>query len=232
MTLGELLGQLLDILKSHWHQILISIFSLFVGAWLGRRRAKREWARKEFFDRINFSLNSISDDTLRIRTLIEKNTSDVFLNKIATQRVLDAATHTNAESALLPLEKDDRWFILNAVLNELSEKFAEGFLRRDLGLPVRSAMYLVCLTFESAGDLKTRKIRVMIIRKDVLTALPTEPPKFERPHHKTRWQTLHQLAASYAAEPDHFLEVELGLPESLESSSSHGNRLLGSGVHA
>lgn len=203
---------LTEILRDHWHQILISLISVFFGAWVGKRRAKRDWARKEFLDRLNFSLNSIVDSTLRIRTLIEKNTEDVFLNKIATEKIREAAAQTNAQSAMLPLAKDDRWFLLNAVLNELSEKFSEGFLRRDLGLPVRSAMYLVCLTYESAGDLKTRKIRVMIIRKDLLTQLPADMPAFERPHHKTRWLTLQQLAASFAAEPDNFLEVELVLP--------------------
>jgi hypothetical protein len=43
--------------------------------------------------------------------------------------------------------------------------------------------------------------------------LPTDEPHFERPHHNVRWQTLHQMAALYASEPDQFLEVELVLPE-------------------
>jgi len=210
--MADLLRLFLEFLREHWHQLLISIVSIVFGAWVGKRRAKRDWARKEFLDRINFSLNSVVDGTLNIRTLIEKNTSEVFLNKVATELISSAAGRTGADSALLSLPKEERWFLLNAVLNELSEKFSEGFLRRDLQLPVRSAIYLVCLTYESAGDLKTRKIRVMIVRKDFLTALPAEPPRFERPHHKTRWQTLHQLAASYAADPDQFLEVELALP--------------------
>jgi hypothetical protein len=212
-AMGDFMNLLWDLLKNHWHQVLISVVSLAFGAWVGRRRARREWAKKEFLERINFSLNSIVDNTLRIRTLIEMNTIDVFLNKVATERITDAAARTDARSALLPLEKDDRWFLLNGVLNQLSEKFSEGFLRRDLGLPVRSANYLVCLTFESAGDLKTRKIRVMIMRKDLLTALPADPPAFERPHHKTRWMTLQQLAASYLAEPDQFMDVELILAD-------------------
>ncbi|QOV88296.1 hypothetical protein [Humisphaera borealis] len=213
MDFGEVFQHLVDLLKSHWHQILISLFSILFGAWIGRRRAQREWARKEFLERVNFSLNSITDNTLRIRTLIEKNTIDVFLNKVATERIVDAASRTDANSALLPLEKNDRWFMLNAVLNELSEKFADGFLRRDIGIPVQSATFLVCLTFESAGDLKTRKIRVMIMRKELLAALPAEPPNFERAHHKTRWTTLTQLATAYAREPDQFMEVELVLPQ-------------------
>jgi transcriptional regulator with XRE-family HTH domain len=200
--MSELLSALWELIKNHWHQILISLVSIFAGAWIGRRRAKREWARKEFLDRINFSL----------RTLIEKNTHDVFLNKVAAEEIAEAASKTDAKSSLLPVKPENRWYFLNAVLNELSEKFAEGFMLREMGLPVRAAQFLVCLTYESAGDLKTRKIRVMIIRKDLLTALPADPPNFERPHHKTRWQTLQQLAASYAAEPDQFMEVELILP--------------------
>lgn len=210
--MANFLRLLLELLQDHWQQLLISLVSIALGAWWGRRRAKRDWARKEFLDRINFSLNSIVDGKLLIRTLIEKNSSDVFLNKVATELIGTAALRTNAESAMLPLERADRWFLLNAVLNELSEKFADGFLRRDLGLPVKAAVYLICLTYESAGDLKTRKIRAMIVRKDLLSQLPADPPTFERPHHKTRWLTLNQLAASYLADPENFLEVELILP--------------------
>lgn len=212
MDLHALLDLALELVKKHWHEILVSLSTLVFGAWWGRRRARRDWARKEFLDRINFSLNSVEGGTLRIRTLVEMNTIDVFLNKVATELINDAAAKTTAASALLPLEKDDRWFLLNAVLNELSERFAEGCVRKDMGLPTRSEMYLICLTYESAGDLRTRKIRAMVTRKSLLTDLPADPPAFERPHHKTRWQTLTQLSASYRNEPDQFIEVELTLP--------------------
>jgi hypothetical protein len=201
-----------DLAKDHWQKILISLLSLLFGAWYGKHRAKRNWAKKEFLDRINFSLNSVVDGTLRIRTLVEKNVTEVFLNSVAVDKVNHAAGRTTEQSPFLPLAKEDRWFLLNAVLNEVSEKFAEGFLRRDLGLPVRSDTFLICLTNESAGDLRTRKIRAMVVQRKLLTALPADEPKYERPHHNVRWHTLHQMAAAYQTDPEQFLEVELVLP--------------------
>ncbi|MEQ9406882.1 MAG: hypothetical protein RIK87_04115 [Fuerstiella sp.] len=49
----------------------------------------------------------------------------------------------------------------------------------------------------------------MIIRRDLLTALPKERPAFESPHHHIRWETLLQLAATYAQQPWQFLDVEI-----------------------
>jgi hypothetical protein len=133
----------------------------------------------------------------------------VFLHEIATERVLAAAKKTYAVNPILPLPADDRWFMLNAVLNELSEQFATGFVKRDMGLPVQTAVYLICLTYENDGALMTRKIRAMIVRKEFLLNLPKEPPKLERPHHIRRFLTLQQMAAAYAVDASNFFEVEL-----------------------
>lgn len=209
MDWQTLLWQTWDLLREHWLKALISLFALTVGTWWGRRRARAEWTQKRFLDRINFSLNSMHDGMLQIRTLSEKNCRDVFLNDIAVERVLAAASKTPADNPILPLPADERWFLLNAVLNEVSEQFAAGFMRRDMGLPVTTGQYLICLTYENAGDLKTRKIRAMVIRKELLLNLPIEPPRFERPHHSTRFKTLQQLAAAYTVDPSNFLDVEI-----------------------
>lgn len=197
------------ILREHWPKALFSLCALAVGTWWGKRRARAEWSKKRFLDRLNFSLNSIQDGTLLIRTLAEMNCRDVFLNEIAAERVQVAATKTTAQNPILPLSPDERWYMLNAVLNEMSERFAVGFLKRDLGQTVQSAQYLICLTYENAGDLKTRKIRAMVVRKELLLNLPAEVPKFERPHHSTRFNTLKQLAASYAVDPSNFLDIQI-----------------------
>lgn len=209
MDWKQLLWDLWVILREHWIKAAISFVFLIVGAWIGKRRARRAWERKRFLDRINFSLNLIHDNTLQIRTLVEKNCRDVFLNDIAVDRVLAAARRTTDANPILPLDRAERWYLLNAVLNEISERFATGFVRREMGLPVQSAQYLVCLTYEVAGELKTQKVRAMIVRKDLLLRLPTDPPRFERPHHSTRWATLHQLAEQYAIDSTHFLDVEI-----------------------
>ena len=211
MDWRALAEQLWTILRDHWLKALVSLALLGIGTWWGRRRARREWERKRFLNRLNFSLNTLRDGKLEIRTLAEMNCRDVFLNDYAAERVQAAAERTTKANPMVPLEKDERWFILNSVLNEVSERFAEGFVRRDMGMPVTTHTYLISLTYENAGDLKTRKIRAMLMRKDVLLNLPAEPPAFERPHHAIRFETLHALAKAYRVDPTNFLEIDLSI---------------------
>ncbi len=105
--------------------------------------------------------------------------------------------------------REDCWYFLNAVLNELSEQFAGGLLAREAGMDVRSTQYLICLTNECDGDLRIWKLRAMVIHRKLLLNLPEEMPQFESPHHKVRWETLLHLRRRYGTEPWRFLEVEL-----------------------
>ena len=182
-----------------------------LGWGVGRWRARRAWQKRDFLNRLNFSLNLLQDGKLQIRTLMEKSCEDVFLNQSASERVLASAKQTTAAHPFLPLPQADYWYYLNQVLNELAEKFATGPLKRDLKLPVTSALYLVCLTSESAGEIRTRKIRAMIIRKVQLQQLPESVPQLESPHHITRWETLQKMQAAYQKTPYLFLEMELGV---------------------
>jgi hypothetical protein len=209
MDWHTLLLEIWHLLREHWLNWIISVILLAIGSWWGKRRARAEWSKKRFLDRINFSLNTLQDGKLSIRTLIEDDCHEVFLNDIAVGRIEAAARKTTSENAILPLAKDERWYLLNAVLNAVSERFAVGFLKRDMGLPVNATVYLVCLTYENAGELKTRKIRAMLIQKAVLLNLPETMPQFEQPHHRTRFDTLKRLAVAFGTDPTNFLEVEI-----------------------
>ena len=180
-----------------------------VGWLIGRWRAAQSWKKREFFNRLNVSLNSLRDGKLLIRTVLEKTCEDVFLNKVAVERLLRAAQKTTIENPFIPVAKEDRWFYLNAVLNELSETFAEGLFRREAGKPHECLRYLICLTNECDGDVKTRKVRAMVIRKDSLLNLPKEQPTLESQSHSIRWKTLQQMQKTYAADPTNFIEVEI-----------------------
>lgn len=205
----ELIDALLDRLDGHWAQLVTAAAFMLVGWFFGQRRAKSDWRKKEFLHRLNISLTTLSEGTLRIRTLLEKSCADVFLNTLAADAIVAAARRTSSADSILPLERDDYWYYLNAVLNELSEKFADGQIRRDMGLPVTVANYLICLTCECDGAMRTRKIRAMVVRRDLLESLPQEAPKFESSSHTTRWRTLQQLAKTWQVEPHKFLSVEL-----------------------
>lgn len=205
----EFVGALNDLITDHWVKFVSAAAFAAIGWLIARWRADREWRKREFFNRLNVSLNSIIDGTLRIRTISEKQCADVFLNRVAAEQLVRIAQKTTKDNPLIPISRNDSWFYLNSVLNELSEQFAEGLLRREAGRPVDAVRYLICLTNECDGDIRTRKIRAMVIRKDLLTDLPAERPALESPNHAVRWKTLTQMQNVFQTEPWRFLDVEL-----------------------
>lgn len=200
-----------ELFTDHWVKVLIGAGFLLLGWLFGWWRARRRWMRKEFFERVNFSLNSIVDGKLQIRTLLENTADRVFLNQVAVGQLLAAAAKTNSDNPLIPLEKNEAWFYLNSALNEISEKFADGFIRRDAGQAVQSHRMLICLTNEADGEIRTRKIRVMVIAEKTLRSLPDDLPDLERPSHKTRWKTLQDMKQKLESCPWLFMTVEVAV---------------------
>ncbi len=208
-TWQQILTALVDTLQDHGVKILTGLI-IAAGAWLlGGWQARRAWQRREFLDRINVSLNRIDDGTLKIRTLAEHPLLDVLLNRHAVRELQQAARRSTARDPLIRLPGERRGLFLTAVLNAVAEQFADGQLRRDLGVTGVAGTYVLALTFEQDGPVFTRKIRVMVIRQTLLLSLPKEAPRLEVPHHSTRWQTLQSLAASYQADATHFQTIEL-----------------------
>jgi len=209
--MDELIEALQNLVDGNWTKLVSGLAMMLLGWWIGKWRAKAAWSRKEFLDRLNVSLNSVHNGKLLIRTVLEKSCQEIFLNTVAVEAVLDASRKTSASDSTLPLPKDEYWYYLNSVLNEIAEKFALGAVKRDLGQPMQAASYIICLTCESAGELKTRKVRAMLVQKQLLESLPTECPKLESPHHTTRWETLQQLSAERTKNPHKFLEIEIAI---------------------
>lgn len=205
--MSEIVTTILQYAEDNWMKLVWGIVIAGIGWYFGRRRAKASWRKQEFLNRVNVSLNRIEDGVLQIRTISEKLTEAVFLNQHAAEQLQIYATKTTAQNPIIPIPPAERWFYLNSVLNEISEQFAPGIIRQDLGLPVRSDSYVICLTCECGGDLKTRKIRAMLIKKSSLINLPDECPRFEHPQHQLRWQTLKFLQSRFMAEPQHFIDV-------------------------
>ncbi len=198
-----------DLITDHWTKFVTAAGFTLLGWLVARYRAQREWTRREFFNRLNISLTSVVDGTLRIRTLSEKECTEIFLNKVAVDRLISIAQQTTKENPVIPISKEDSWFYLNSVLNELSEQFAEGLMKREAGRPVDAIRCLICLTNECDGDIKTRKIRAMVVRKDLLLNLPETQPALESPNHAIRWRTLQQMQKIYSSEPWRFIEAEI-----------------------
>jgi hypothetical protein len=134
LNLHQVLEFLTDYFHDHWSKLAMAALFMAIGWLFGKRRARGEWRRREFYNRVNISLNAIREGTLRIRTIAERHCSDVFLNSVATDALINSARETTPENPMIALPEHDYWFYLNAVLNELSEKFGEGQIRRDMGL--------------------------------------------------------------------------------------------------
>ena len=199
----------LTLVKSYLLPILFGLVCAFFGSWQGRRSLKK----RNFRNLMNFSLNIVENGHLKIRTLIEKPCKDVFLTPSITKLVNQAANKTTSEDSLLPIDKEHYWVCLNNALNEVSQRFAEGFLRLDIEQSGNSDIYVMCLTFEvaDAKKMKTKKIRSMLIKKSILENFPEGELQVERPTHNTRITTLRQLARDYQDEKKkhRFIDVEL-----------------------
>lgn len=179
--------------------------------WWARRQASRQWLAKEFLERIIVSLNIFVDGGLKIRTVLERSLDEVFLNQLAVQKVRAAARATTREQPVMPIPQADRWFLLNFVLNAVAEHFVDGHIRRDAGLPVTKVTYALFLTCELVGEERIRKVRAMLVRREVLENFPYPDtmPELENPWHDDRIRTLRAAAALYKTEPDNFLMVEV-----------------------
>jgi hypothetical protein len=188
-----------------------SVLSFVVGRWWGRYQAKKQWQRKHFLGRIIVSLNSLADGWLKIRTIFERSLEEVFLNPVAIDKIRTASLRTTADNPILPIAKEDRWYLLNFVLNAVAEGFSGDLMRYDAGKPLQPVTYLLFLTCEVLGEDRIRKVRAMLLRKDLLENFPYQDsaPKLEKEWHRDRIMTLRRAAELYKTEPDNFMPIEI-----------------------
>lgn len=208
--MNPLIEAAIEYLSENWPR-LITLLIAAVASFFAGRAAQSRWKKRDFLHRLNVSLTTLDAGTLRIRTLLEMDCDEIFLNPSASKEVVKLARKTTVKDPILPIPKDDCWQYLNAILNEVSERFAEGQIKRDLCLPVERGDYVLCLTREAAGNVRTQKLRCIIVRKSLLSNVPEEQPKFESPTHITRWETLQILSQQFSQNPHRFLEMEICL---------------------
>jgi len=191
--------------------VITSVAAFVFGRYYGRYKAHREWRSKEFMNRVIVSLNSFTDGYLKIRTILERSIEEVFLNPIAIEKIQKSARLCTTDKPLLPIPKDDRWFLLNFVLNAVAEQFVLGYVKRDAGEKIVAVKYMLFLTCEVVGDERIRKVRAMLLKKEWLEEFPymESLPQLENPWHIDRIRTLRQAVALYKSEPDNFLPLEI-----------------------
>ena len=81
----ELVDALVEQAEDHWAKLATGLVFMILGWFFGKRRARASWAKKEFLDRLNISLNIIENGRLLIRTILEKRCEEVFLNRVAVR---------------------------------------------------------------------------------------------------------------------------------------------------
>ncbi|NQT11577.1 MAG: hypothetical protein HQ582_02440 [Planctomycetes bacterium] len=200
-----------DFFKDYWEQAvtLVTLCIVLATYW----RARSVWKSRDFMTRVNFSLNYVEGGHLKIRTLGEMDISQILLgNEHGKRVVLHAASRTTVEEPLLRLPEKDAWLVLNSILNELSERFAEGYVAASMGLPTRTARYVFTVTCEKHHDIRMNKIRVMIVERSLLMKIDEQQGlEVERKSHHVRYETLKTMRKLYldGAHSHAFMEIEL-----------------------
>jgi hypothetical protein len=158
--------------RVHPHLTGVGLVLTWLGIIIVYIRRRTAWRKKSFLNQVNFSLNYIENGQLCLRTLLELSATEVWLNDYGIKKVYNAAAKTRHDQPFIHLDdQEDMDFIKRAVLNVLSEKFAEAFLARSMNLPVRTAKYCFAITFENFPDMRTRKIRVLLMEAESLKQL-------------------------------------------------------------
>jgi hypothetical protein len=165
--------------------------------------AKRsDWSRKQFLSQVNFSLNYMSAGRLVMRTLVEVSAQNVWMNDLGVRTVRRAASRTTADQPFVKLaDESDMNFVYRAVLNVLSEKFADAYLAESMGLPVESSEYRFAITMERYSDIRTLKLRVLLVStRDLENVFAPNPPEgngvgVHNDLYRSRLQTLQAMHA-------------------------------------
>ena len=206
-----------DFLRGYWDLTLLVV--TWGGLFLLGFRKRRDWKRKRFLGQVTFSLNLIRDETLLLRTLLQLSARDIWQNDYGVKLVQNAAAQTTAERPFLRLRSQrDMDFVKRAVLNELSERFAQVYLAEVVSAQVKTAIFIFGVTWERYGDIRTHKLRVIIMERMQLEAMfaPNAPEwKVVSDVHRDRITTLrhmHELMKSDDSKQRALLdEVELGV---------------------
>ena len=209
----------IDLSEFSWHKIAMSIgipavttiVSFIAGRFWGYYRARRQWVHKDFLGRIIVSVSLFQENRLRIRTIMERTLEEIFPNAIAVEKIRSAAGQTTLADPMLPMPKEDCWFLLNFVLNQVAEHFTQGIVKMDAGVPVTKVTYALFLTCEVLGEERIRKVRALMLRKDLLENFPypDSMPELENVWHADRIVTLRKAAETYRRNPEQFLFLEV-----------------------
>jgi hypothetical protein len=202
----EKFQQFMEFMRPHWSGLAL------LGTWLCIAivaiRRRMAWRSKRFLTRVNFSLNYCLGKQLAMRTLTEKGAVEVWPNEYGVRKVFTAAARATVAHPFIALKNPkDQDFVNRAVLNVLSERFADTYVAAALGVPITTGTFCFALTFEKYQEMRTLKLRVLIVEERTLQSLfgpAGEAKKLEvrNPVYKTRLTTLEAMYAVYCQDKD------------------------------
>jgi hypothetical protein len=166
----QTIRDLLEVMRPHWNSLALAV--TWIGIVLVALRRRWHWRRKRFITQVNFSLNYRLGNQLAMRTLLETTATKVWPNEHGVRKVLGAAARATVENPFILLKNaKDREFVNRAVLNALSQRFAEVFVASALGVPVRTATFHFAVTCEKYEEIRTLKLRVLLVEEAALNEL-------------------------------------------------------------
>lgn len=206
-------------LANVWIEIFGAVCVLSVGWLWGRWKSGIAWKHKKFTNRVVLSLNSLSYEdeekkkpVLQLRTIFERDAIYVFQNEIMADILAKCIKEVDISDCLVHFPEKDAWYMLNAILNQIGERFSEGLLKKDMGMPVQTKWYTFCVTYELEGSIRTHKPRVMFMEKEAFENFPDLEPKhfkLEAETHTTRVKTLQHLKKQREKFPHLFMDIQL-----------------------
>lgn len=214
----DILNAVFEFLKQNGAGLALVL--TWVGFGLAWWRRRSQWQRKEFLGQVNFSLN-LFGDTLAMRTLLEVDTAEVWPNAHGVSLLHAAAARTTVEAPFIRLSAaEDRDYLHRAIKNALSELCPHAFIAQALGERVRTGVFLFAVTCERYPEIRTIKLRVLLVEQGALREWCAPGGKGDHlpmsAHYRTRLRTLQAMyemdRKAQAGEPEELGRVELGIP--------------------
>jgi len=214
----ETLNAVYEFVKPHFATIALLLTWVGLGlAWWQRRK---QWQRKEFLTQVNFSLN-LFGETLAMRTLLEVETTAVWPNAHGVRLLHAAAARTSDGDPFIRLAvAADRDYLHRAIKNALSQLCPTAFIAAALGEKVKTGTFLFAVTCERYAEMRTIKLRVILIEQSALRDWCEPGGKAEKlpmsVYYRTRLRTLQAMyemdRKAQAGGPEELGQVELGIP--------------------
>ena len=169
------------------------------------QHARHEWRSGQFKDRMNISLNIVSDETLRIRTIVEDQVRNMVLSPYAQDLIKQAVRRTTEENEFLNFPSDrDAWLVYNEIINTISEACGPQLLSvAARATELKEASFLIALTYERSKDVRIQKLRVLVVEESVLAHISSKAASggigLEVEHHRPRLRTLTKMYGQFTS---------------------------------